>query len=100
LYYLIGGDSLRDLPAWHQPQQFLQSCAGLGVMRRPGDLINLATLEATLPGISNSVHILSAPLLEISSSDIRVRIASGLPFQYYLNPAVYQYIVETNLYHA
>jgi len=98
LFYLIGGDSLRDLPTWHQPRQFLQACAGLGVMRRPGDLINLDVLEGVLPGISSRVHFITAPLLEIASSDIRERIACGRPFRYYLPPAVYQYILETNLY--
>jgi nicotinate-nucleotide adenylyltransferase len=98
MFYLIGGDSLRDLPTWHQPRQFLESCAGLGVMRRPGDSINLDALEGVLPGISARVHFITAPLLDISSRDIRERIAAGRPFRYYLIPAVYQYILETNLY--
>ena len=98
LFYLVGGDSLHDLPTWHQPRQFLQSCAGLGVMRRPGDSINLDALEENLPGVADRVHFIVAPLLEISSSDIRGRIASGLPFRYYLTAAVYQFILETNLY--
>jgi nicotinate-nucleotide adenylyltransferase len=98
LFYLIGGDSLRDLPTWHQPRQFLQSCAGLGVMRRPGDLINLDALEGVLPGISARVHFITAPLLEIASSDIRDRITCDRPFRYYLSPPVYQYILETHLY--
>jgi len=98
LFYLIGGDSLRDLPTWHQPRQFLQACAGLGVMRRPGDSINLDALENVLPGISVRVHFITAPLLEISSTDIRERIAGGRPFRYYLPPVVYQYILKTKLY--
>ena len=98
LFYLIGGDSLRDLPTWHQPRQFLQACAGLGVMRRPGDSINLEALENVLPGISVRVHFITAPLLEISSTDIRERIAGGRPFRYYLPPVVYQYILKTKLY--
>jgi nicotinate-nucleotide adenylyltransferase len=98
LFYLIGGDSLHDLPTWHQPRQFLQACAGLGVMRRPGDSINLDALENVLPGISARVHFITTPLLEISSTDIRERIAAGRPFRYYLTPAVYQYILKTDLY--
>jgi nicotinate-nucleotide adenylyltransferase len=98
LFYLIGGDSLRDLPTWHQPRQFLQSCAGLGVMRRPGDSIDLNALENVLPGISTRVHFITAPLLEIASSDIRYRITCGRPFRYYLSAPVYQYILETHLY--
>jgi nicotinate-nucleotide adenylyltransferase len=98
LFYLVGGDSLRDLPTWHAPRQFLEACAGLGVMRRPGDSINLDALENVLPGISARVHFITTPLLEISSTDIRQRIASARPFRYYLTPAVYQYILKTKLY--
>jgi len=98
LFYLIGGDSLHDLPTWHAPRQFLQACAGLGVMRRPGDSINLDALENVLPGISARVHFITTPLLEISSTDIRQRISDGRPFRYYLIPAVYQYILKTKLY--
>jgi nicotinate-nucleotide adenylyltransferase len=100
LFYLIGGDSLHDLPTWHQPRQFLQACGGLGVMRRPGDSINLDALESVLPGVSTRVHFITTPLLEISSTDIRERIASGHPFRYYLTPAVYQYILKTKLYQS
>ena len=98
LFYLIGGDSLCDLPTWHEPRRFLQSCAGLGVMPRPGDSINLDALESVLPGISARVHFITTPLLEISSTDIRQRITDGRPFRYYLTPLVYQYIRKTNLY--
>ena len=34
--YLLGGDSLRDLPMWYKPQEFIRLISGLGVMRRPG----------------------------------------------------------------
>ena len=37
LIYLVGGDSLHDLPAWHKPQELLEACHTLGVMRRPGE---------------------------------------------------------------
>jgi len=70
LIYLIGGDSLRDLPTWHQPLRFLEACDGLGVMRRPGDAVDLSHLEATLPGLKRKVMFVDAPLLEISSSQI------------------------------
>ena len=52
LIYLMGGDSLRDLPTWHTPQEFVAVCDGIGVMHRPGDHIRMAGLEMTLPGIT------------------------------------------------
>jgi len=99
MVYLMGGDSLRDLPAWHRPAELLSACRYLGVMRRPSDAIHLPDLEAILPGITRKVHFVDAPLVEISSHEIRQRIANGRPFRYFLPPSVYEYILERDLYH-
>jgi nicotinate-nucleotide adenylyltransferase len=98
--FLIGGDSLRDIPSWHHPSEFLALCDALGVMRRPGDSIDLTALESALPGISEKIRFIDAPLLEISSREIRRRVAEGKPFRYYLPPKVYEYIREHRLYHS
>ncbi len=95
---LIGGDSLRDLPTWHQPADLVAACQEIGVMRRPGDSIDLSILEKQIPGITAKVHFVDAPLLEIASHEIRQRAAEGLPFRYYLLPSVYKYIVAHKLY--
>ena len=98
LVLLIGGDSLHDLPTWHRPRELVSACAGIGVMRRPGDLIDLTGLEAKIPGLGAKVRYVDAPLLEIASHEIRERAAAGLPFRYYVLPEVYKYIVEHRLY--
>jgi nicotinate-nucleotide adenylyltransferase len=95
---IIGGDSLRNLPQWNRPRELLQACHWVGVMHRPGEQENLEALERELPGISSKVHYVDAPLLEIASREIRIRIADGKPFRYYLHPAVYEYIGEHHLY--
>jgi nicotinate-nucleotide adenylyltransferase len=95
---IIGGDSLMDLPKWNRPRELLQACHWVGVMRRPGEQEDLAVLENDLPGISSKVHYVDAPLLEIASREIRSRIMGGKPFQYYLHPAVYDYINDNHLY--
>ena len=99
MVYLMGGDSLRDLPAWHRPAELLSACRYLGVMHRPGDSIHLPALEAILPGITRKVRFVDAPLVDISSHEIRQRVADGRPFRYLLPPAVYDYILEHDLYH-
>jgi nicotinate-nucleotide adenylyltransferase len=95
---LIGGDSLRDLPTWHNPVELVAACHQIGVMRRPGDSIDLSQLEKQIPGITAKVRFVDAPLLEIASHEIRRRVMEGLPFRYYLLPSVYEYIVSHNLY--
>jgi nicotinate-nucleotide adenylyltransferase len=98
LVYVMGGDSLRDLPSWHQPSELVSRVAFLGVVRRPGDTIDLPSLEKAIPGLSAKVRFVDAPLLDIASHEIRWRAAQGRPFRYFLPPAVYEYIVARHLY--
>lgn len=98
LVYIMGGDSLRDLPTWHKPYEFVQACHLLGVMRRPGDFINLDKLEMIIPGLSAKVCFMDAPLLGISSRQIRQRIIENRPFRYYVTESVYTYIENHHLY--
>ncbi len=95
---VIGGDSLQDLPTWHEPKEFLYAAHWVGVMRRPGEEVNLEALERELPGIKSKVHYVDAPLLEIASREIRNRVATGKPFRYYLPGPVYEYIEQHHLY--
>ena len=98
LVYLMGGDSLHDLPKWHRARDIVLACREIGVMRRPGDFIKLDTLEAALPGISPKIRFVDAPLLEISSREVRRRAAESWHIRYYLPPQVYRYIREQGLY--
>ncbi len=54
LVYLMGGNSLADLPTWHTPQAFVQACDEIGVMQRPGRAYNLPDLEVILPGLTEA----------------------------------------------
>ena len=80
LVYLMGGDSLRDLPRWVRPQAFLAHCT-LGVLRRPGDAIDLAALERQLPGLRAKVEFVQAPPLDIASHEIRRRARDQLTLE-------------------
>ncbi len=98
LVYLIGSDSLRDLPTWHRPQELVEACSALGVMCRPGVKINLDLLESKLPGLRARLKWINAPQIEISSSYIRQLVATGKPFRYYVTESVAAYIREHCLY--
>lgn len=98
LALILGGDSLQQLPGWREPEKILQACAMLGIMRRPGDHVDLDALEKQLPGLQGKIRFVDAPLLEISSSEIRQRVAENGHYQYYLHPKVYDYIQQHQLY--
>ncbi len=98
LIFIMGGDSLHDLPNWHEPQKFLEVCSGIGVMHRPGEKIDLSCLSEQLPGIEQKVEFIEAPLLEISSNKIRALAFQKKPFRYYLPAGVYDQIRDLGLY--
>jgi nicotinate-nucleotide adenylyltransferase len=98
VYYLIGEDSLQDLPAWHEPQEFIREVDVLGVMRRPGGITQMDVLEKIIPGLTKKTKFIDAPLLEISSHQIRDRIHQHQAYKYYLPQKVYQKILEMGLY--
>lgn len=98
LIYLLGSDSLRDLPTWHRPVEFVSACHLIGVMHRPGVAFDLPELEKILPGLTFKVRFAEAPLIDISAYDIRKRVAEGRPFRYFLTPEVYTYISDHTLY--
>lgn len=98
LVYLLGGDSLNDLPSWHKPRELIAACHVLGVMRRPGYEIDLDELERKIPGLKAKIWWIDAPPIDISATMIRKIIQQNLPYRQYLPPAVFDLIERKNLY--
>ena len=101
LNFIMGWDSLEDFPGWHNPAGILAQLARLVVVHRPGYVENEEynkQLEARLPGITRRLCVLEVPQLDISSTDIRRRIAEQRPIKYKLPELVEQYIVDHQLY--
>ena len=100
IIFLVGGDSLLDLPKWKQPQDLIQNCHEIGVMRRPGFEIDLHELDLLIPGLEAKVKWVEGPLVEISSSEIRKRLRNGSPVRYFLPPSVNKIIHTKRLYQS
>ena len=98
LIYLMGADSLRDLPTWHKANQFVESCDGIGVMDRHLNKFEMEDIQSKIPGIQSKVIWLTAPPFDISSREIRHRISVGAPYRYFLPQKVYQFIESEILY--
>ena len=98
IVYLMGSDSLRDLPFWYRPSDLVSALRYIGVMRRPDSDYDLPALEQILPGITAKVRFVDAPLVDISASDIRALAAAGKPFREFVTADVYEYIIEYRLY--
>jgi nicotinate-nucleotide adenylyltransferase len=99
LYFLMGLDSLVDLPTWHRPLELMQLC-NLVAFSRPDASFDWDALEVALPGVRSRVILLPMPLLQISSSDLRQRAQQGRPLRYQVLAQVEQYIQQQQLYRA
>jgi nicotinate-nucleotide adenylyltransferase len=97
LWFVMGGDSLLDLPRWRSPAAILE-LARLAVVARPGFPADATPLEHRFPGILGRVDGVDAPVVGVSASDIRRRVAEGRPIRWHVPPAVERYIRQHGLY--
>jgi nicotinate-nucleotide adenylyltransferase len=88
LYWILGSDAARLLPRWKSISE-VRRLAAFIIVSRPGDRV---------PGKQPKDRIVRAPLLEISSSDIRERVRRGLSVRYLLPDPVEHYIRRKGLY--
>lgn len=87
---LIGGDNWAAFDRWANADEILANY-DIVVYPRSGEVIDPATLPA-------NVRILDTQLIDISSTDIRRRIAMGLPITDLVPPAISAFIAEKGLY--
>jgi nicotinate-nucleotide adenylyltransferase len=98
LFFILGRDTLAELPLWKEPKEVVQLCR-LVVPPRLGskDLKHLAT---AIPGLLDKVIQLDMPVIGISSAEIRQRLAQGLTIRYLVPLPVSRYIQDHKLYTA
>jgi nicotinate-nucleotide adenylyltransferase len=98
LYLIIGYDELSELSLWKEPVRLAEMCHIVGVKRPGYAKLNWHSLEQAVGGISSRVIVLDVPQLDVSSTQIRQRIATGLSIRYLVPEAVERYILEHGLY--
>ena len=101
LFFLLGADMFNDLPYWKDPQEVCHLAQPLIVARAGCDKFDWKTLstildEREIEKIKNSV--IHLPSIELSSTDIRDRVASGQSIRYRTPRAVEKYIEQKRLY--
>lgn len=99
LWLLIGSDSLRDLASWHQPELIVQQWR-LATLPRPGATVELATVEAAVPGVRAVVDWLDGPSVDLSSTYIREWARQKRSLRYLVPHTVAQYIQTNILYRS
>lgn len=98
LLFILGWDSLAQLPLWQEVSRLITLCYFVAVPR-PGYLRpDLKKLEASIPGVSPRVQLMDRPQVDISASDIRNRVSQGLSVRHLVPEPVNRYIKEHGLY--
>ena len=102
LSWLIGSDMLVDLPTWHEVSELVDMVDIIVVSRAGQPQPNFSSLRPilTIEQINRiRAHAIEVPLIDISSTMVRERIAQGLSVRYFLPEPVAGFISDRNLYH-
>jgi nicotinate-nucleotide adenylyltransferase len=92
LFFIIGSDSLKEFGGWRQPARIVKNCT-LTVYPRYD--IEIASEE--IPS-AQTIIMLQAPIIDISSTMIRERIAQHKSIRYLVPDSVERYIRQYRIY--
>ncbi len=98
IYFILGWDSLAQLPEWREPARLVTMCQMVAVPRPGCPRPDLKALEHDIPGISGKVIFLEKPYIDISATAIREMVARGEPIERLVPAPVAEYIKEHKLY--
>lgn len=96
IYFIIGADAVLEIGTWHEAAALLREGRFIAVHRPGYDLQRLAAAV----GEAAMAHIepLALPELDISSTDLRAKVAAGQSIRYLTPEPVREYIMCHKLY--
>jgi nicotinate-nucleotide adenylyltransferase len=98
LYLLMAADSLGQIDTWREPDALLERIEW-AVGPRPGNpMPDRPALVERFGEMASRIHLLDGPSLDVSSSEIRRRVAGGKAIRYLVPRGVEELIVERGLY--
>lgn len=97
-YYLIGADTLCVLHTWRRAEDVIRLCAFLVVMRPGEDEAQVMAAAQRWREMGAEISFLPACMMDISSTRVRERMASGLSLDDLVPAQVEAYIRENDLY--
>jgi nicotinate-nucleotide adenylyltransferase len=99
LFFLIGADSLGDLPTWREPERIAELARIVAVNRGDSSRPDRAAIVARLgERIAARIDLVDMPGCDFAARDIRERVRTGRSIRYLVPRAVEEYIREHGLY--
>jgi nicotinate-nucleotide adenylyltransferase len=98
LYLVMAADSLAQIDTWRQPDELLERIEWV-VGPRPGAALpDRSALEDRFGDRASRIHLLDGPALDVSSTQVRERVAAGHAIRYLVPRGVEELIVDRGLY--
>ncbi len=96
-YFILGEDSLDSFHKWHMPEEIVKLAQILVAVRSEGQDIK-EKVDKFNSDFNCNARILNTPFMNISSSDIRNRVADKRSIKYMVTGDVEKYIYNNGLY--
>ncbi len=98
-YFIIGADAINTIESWKEPAELLKMCKFIAATRPGVTNSNMSfMIEYYKNTYSADIQTMTVSAVDISSTDIRNRIACNRPIKYLLPEAVEHYIMKSGLY--
>mgnify|MGYP004567336233 FL=1 len=99
IYFILGGDSLREIETWHKPAFVMRHCHILAADREDETGKQLKEkAEELRKTYKAEISFIKMPLIDISSSELRRQLQKGQSVDYRIPDAVMKYIRFHSLY--
>ncbi len=98
LFFILGWDSLAQLPKWKEPSRLIEVCRLVAVPRPGYKSPDLNQMETLIPGLLSRLIIQDKPEIDVSATQIRRRVAEGLSIRDLVPMPVAEYIKQHRLY--
>ena len=96
LFFIIGGDSLRDFDKWRRPEEIVKYCTLIAYPRMGININEKADYLRDMLGAK--IEIINSPQMEISSTEIRKRIEENRNVGFFIPECVYELIKKEKIY--
>lgn len=98
-YFIVGADSLFDMEKWMHPEKIFSECIILAAIRTGNTEEEFAEQIKYLTDLYHAdIRLIPTKSLDISSTDLRNKVANGQSIQYLVPYKVKDYIEKNNIY--
>ena len=95
LFFVTGADAIVEILAWKDHEEVFE-LAHFIAATRPG--YDLGPIQSPTQPSHPEITVMNIPALAISSTDIRRRVAAGLPIRYLVPEGVKSYVEKAGIY--